>query len=438
MIASFLIPAMVAVQAAPATGPCAGDPSCRQASAEQLFAAADELAGKGEVAEAEALLTALTQDPNPEYRAEARFRLAVLREALGDRPGAIASLRALLHEKPNAARARLELGRLLAAEGQTGEAARELQKAQAAGLPADVARTAGRFSNLLSATRRRGASIELTAGPDSNVNRATGSAFVDTVIAPFELDADARRQSGFGTSAGMQGYSRDAIGGLTLLTRGGVRGDLFAGKSRFNDIQFYAGSGPEFKVGSGRVRPAVTVERRWFGGDRYSRGFGTALSWIMQPTARSQLELDASVVRQAIEDNDVLDGSRYAASATWDQVVGPDTQARFNLRGAVLEAKAKPESLRQAGIEAILAHDLGFANLFGNAGMTKTRGRAPLALFGKTRDDERLDLGGGLVARRNWSGFAPLLRVTYTRSWSNIELYDYSRARLDIGVTREF
>jgi hypothetical protein len=103
-----------------------------------------------------------------------------------------------------------------------------------------------------------------------------------------------------------------------------------------------------------------------------------------------------------------------------------------------LDAKANAESLRQAGVETILVHDLGFANLFGNVGFTKTRGRAPLALFGKTRDEHRLDVGAGLVARKNWSGFAPLLRATYTRSWSNIEIYDYSRTRLDIGVTREF
>ena len=423
----------------PAVDPCAGELACVRASAEQVFAAAEKLAGEGNAAGAEELLTALTQDPKPEYRAEARFRLAALREAQGDRDGAIRWLRELLAEQPDTPRARLELGRLLALHGQASEARRELARAQEAGLPPDVAQTVSRFSSLLSATKRRGGSIEITAGPDSNVNRATGGRFVDTIIAPFELDADARRQSGLGIMAGAEGYSRDKLAGsVNLLTRGGVRGDLFVGKSRFNDVQFYAGTGPEFSLNVGRLRPAVTLERRWFGGDRYSTGLGGTLSWIAAPSPTSQLELDASIVRQAIHNNVMLDGTRYAAALTYDRALSSETTARLNLRGAILEAKEKAEGLRQVSSQLIVAHDLGFANLFGDAGFTKTHGRGELQLFGKTRDDDRLDVGAGIVARRTFSGFAPVLRLTHSRSWSNIEIYDFRRTRLDVGITRQF
>ena len=414
----------------PAVDPCAADPACVRASAEQVFEAAEKLAGEGNAAGAEELLTALTQDPKAEYRAEARFRLAGLREAQGDREGAIRWLRELLAEQPRTPRARLELGRLLALQGKASDARRELARAQEAGLPPDVAQTVSRFSSLLSATKRRGGSIEITAGPNSNVNRATGGRFVDTIIAPFELDADARRQSGLGIMGGAEGYSRDKLAeSVNLLTRGGVRGDLFVGKSRFNDIQFYAGSGPEFSSRVGRIRPAVTLERRWFGGDRYSTGLGGTLSWIAAPSPKSQLELDASIVRQAIHNNAVLDGTRYAAALTYDRALSADTTARINLRGAILDAEEKAEGVRQLSSQLIVAHDLGFANLFGDAGFTKTHGRGELQLFGKTRDDGRVDLGLGMVARRTFSGFAPVLRLTHRRSWSNIEI---------VGITRQF
>ena len=328
---------------------------------------------------------------------------------------------------------------MLALQGQAAGARRELARAQEAGLPADVAQTVSRFSNLLGATKRRGGSIEITAGPDSNVNRATGGRFVDTVIAPFELDADARRQSGFGVMAGLEGYSRDRLGdSVNLLTRGGIRGDLFVGKSLFNDVQFYAGTGPEFSSKMGRIRPALTLERRWFGGDRYSSGVGGTLSWVSTPSPKSQIELDASIVRQAIHNNAVLDGTRYAAALTYDRALDGDTTARFNLRGAILDAKEKAEGLRQLSSQVIVAHDFGFANLFGDAGFTKTQGRGELQLFGKTRNDDRIDLGAGIVARRTFSGFAPVLRLTHSRSWSNIEIYDFTRTRLDVGLTRQF
>ena len=426
------------MQPAPA-GPCAGDPSCVRASAEQLFAAAEKLAGEGNAAGAEELLEALTQDPKPEYRAEARFRLAGLREAQGDREGAIRWLRELLAEQPGAQRARLELGRLLAAQGRAAEARRELARAQEGGLPPDVASTVGRFSNLLSATKKRGGSIEFTAGLDSNVNRATGGRFVDTIIAPFELDADARRQSGVGIMAGLEGHSRDKLAdGINLLTRGGIRGDLFPGKGRFNDVQVYAGTGPEIESNAGRIRPALTVERRWFGGDRYSTGVGGALSWVATLSAKSQIELDASIVRQAIHVNDVLDGTRYSAALTYDRALSTGTTARFNLRGAILDAREKAEGVRQLSSQLIVARDVGFANLFGDAGYTKTHGSGELQLFGKTRDDDRIDLGAGIVARRTFSGFAPVLRLTHSRSSSNIEIYDFKRTRLDVGLTRQF
>ena len=423
----------------PTVDPCAGDPGCVRASAEQLFEAAEKLAGDGNAAGAEELLTALTQDPKPEYRAEARFRLAGLREAQGDRDGAIRWLRELLDEQPDTPRARLELGRLLALQGQSAEARRELARAQDSGLPSDVAQTVSRFSNLLSATKKRGGSIEITAGPDSNVNRATGGRFVDTIIAPFELDAEARRQAGFGVTAGLEGYSRDDLGeSVKLLTRGGIRGDLFVGKSRFNDVQFYAGTGPEFSSKAGRIRPALTLERRWFGGERYSTGVGGGFSWILAPSTTSQLEVDASIVRQAIHDNAVLDGTRYAAALTYDRALTPVTVARFNLRGAILDAKEKAEGVRQLSSQLIVAHDVGFANLFGTAGYTRTRGADELQLFGETRDEGRVDLGAGMVARRTFSGFAPVLRLTYSRSRSNIEIYDFTRTRLDVGFTRQF
>ena len=134
----------------------------------------------------------------------------------------------------------------------------------------------------------------------------------------------------------------------------------------------------------------------------------------------------------------MLDGTRYAAALTYDRALSADTTARFNLRGAILDAKEKAEGLRQVSSQLIVAHDLGFANLFGDAGFTKARGRGELQLFGKTRDDHRVDFGAGIVARRTFSGFAPVLRLTHSRSWSNIEIYDFKRTRLDAGITRQF
>ena len=431
--------ATAALAAAPAPAdPCAGQAGCVQATAAQLFAAADEAAAKGDLAGAATILEALTQDPNLPLRAEARFRLAAVHEKQRDLPGAIASLRALLAEQPDAQRARLELARLLALSGDDRAARRELGTAEAAGLPQDVAGTVKRFSAALNSRKRRGLSLELGAGPDSNINRSTTAQYVDTVIAPFELDPDARRQSGLVLSVGGQAFSRDAILDGTLLTRAGLYG-AFSSKRRFNDVQLALSTGPELATGLGRLRPALTYERRWYGGDAYSRGYGVALNLVTLRGPSQQVELDASAARQSIRNNAFLDGYRYSLSAAYDRIVSPDTTARLAVRGSALDAEVRPESIRQGNVEGVLAHNFGLATLFVQGGYTKTRGRAPLALFGKTRDDDRFDLGGGMIAHRlRYAGFAPLVRVTYTDSRSNLELYDYRRTKVELGLSRDF
>lgn len=428
-------------QAAPAVATpadsCTGK-DCVRTGAAQLFALADKLYADGDLAGAAQILEAITQDKHLELRSEARFRLAALREKQGDLAAAAKALRDLLAEQPTANPARLELARILAQAGDSAAARAELARAEAAGLPAEVEATVRRFSSALQSRRKRGLSLDFASGPDSNINRATGDRFVDTIIDPFELDPDARAQSGVGFSFGAQAFSRDDPLGIGLLSRAGVHADLF-GKARFNDLQFNLDSGPEIATPLGRLRPAVTYERRWYGDDPYSTGLGGAVNLLKEIGARTQIEIDASRVRQTIKPNRGQDGWRTSLGLGLSRAIGGATTARLSLRGANLDARVRPESLRQRSASLLLARRYASLTVYGEAGFTRTTGVEPLFLFGKTRRDHRLDLAGGLVL--NWfklGGFAPLMRVTYSRSNANIAIHDYRRTRLDLGLSRSF
>jgi hypothetical protein len=144
-------------------------------------------------------------------------------------------------------------------------------------------------------------------------------------------------------------------------------------------------------------------------------------------------------LRQSIRRNAVLDGYRYAVSVAFDHSFTPETSARIAVRGAALDAAVLPESLRQIGGDALMAHIFDFGTVFAQAGYTGIWGRAPLALFGKTRKDDRIDLSAGIIANAlEYRGFVPLLRFIYTNSKSNLALYDFGRARLELGLSREF
>src|SRR4051794_3042077 len=232
----ILLAALALAQAQASAPPCKAEQGCVHASAAQLFALADQLYDRGNYAGAAEILQALTADPHPELRAEARFRLAALREKMGDLPGAVQALRDLLAEQPGANPARLELARMLAQMGKNEEARREIALAERTGLPPEVEQSVRRFASAIPSTKRRGLSLEMSGGPDSNINRSTSSQYVDTIIAPFQLDPDARRQSGIGFAFGGQAFTRNGVGGVDLLTRGGAHADLFT-KPHFNDVQ---------------------------------------------------------------------------------------------------------------------------------------------------------------------------------------------------------
>ena len=409
-----------------------------QANAGQLFALADQLYEQGDKAGAADILRGLTQDKHPELRAEARFRLAAVLESMDDLNGATQALRDLLAEQPNANRARLELARILGRMGKAGEAQSQIALAEKLGLPPEVEQNVRRFSATLSAPNRRGLTVELTAGPDTNINRSTSNQFIDTIIAPFELDADARQLPGTGFSGSARGYSRDRIGGVELLSDAAVRADLYD-QSRFNDVQLTLDSGPDFALGTIRLRPSAVYEQRWFGNRHFSTGIGGDIDATVPLSQRSQLALSASRVHQTISRNDEQDGWRTFVGADLLHAFSGSTLARMSLRYGRLDARAGPESLRQLGGGILLARQTEPLTVFGELDYTRTHGVEPIFLFGKTRRDSRWDLTGGVILNAaRIVGFSPLMRVTHSDSSANLALFDYRRTRVDFGVTRSF
>lgn len=408
-------------------------------SAPDVFGLAERYAAAERVADAEALLRGLTRDPNPDYRAEARFRLSILREAQGDRTGAIEWLRALLDEQPAAGRPRLELARLLAAEGDEAGARRELRRAGAAGLPDDVARVVDRFATALRSVRSLGGAFEIAIAPDSNINRATTQERVDTVVAPLTLNRDARATSGVGVSLSGQAFARgDLSDDVALLSRASARADLY-GKSRFNDVVLTLAAGPEFQLGGARLRPALIAQRRWFGGDLFSESWGGSLN-VLKPLNRvSQIEGELTVLDNLYPATPVQDGTLSDLSLAYDRALSPRFSIRVGVRGTRQTARADFLETSSGGIDLLASRAFGKQLLFVQAsGFTlRADGRDPL--FGVRRKDDRFDLTAGAILRRfSWRGLAPVVRVTHTRSDSTVPIFDFKRTRVEFALSREF
>jgi tetratricopeptide (TPR) repeat protein len=439
-VASALLLAVCAAPVLAQTQDCDPAKGCAQGlTAPQVFAIAERYAAAKRFADAETLLKGLTHDPNDDYRAEARFRLAALREAQGDKQGAIEWLKALLDEKPNAGRPRLELARLLAATGDESGARRELRRAGAAGLPEDVARVVDRFATALRSSRTIGGSIEVAIAPDSNINRATTQERVDTVVAPLTLSRDARATSGVGFSLSAQGFARGRITDrIDLLSRASVRADLY-GKSQFNDVVMTLASGPEFRLDAARVRPAAIAQRRWFGGDLYSESFGGSVNVLKPLNQVSQVEGELTLLQSDYARIPAQDGLLTDLNVAYDRAISPRFSVRVGGRVTRQDAKADFLSTDSVGVDLLASRafgkQLGFIQLSGFR--LGAKGKDPL--FGVTREDKRFDVTLGLILRRfTWRGLAPLIRVIHSESDSTIPIYDFKRTRVEFALSREF
>lgn len=222
-------------------------------TAAQLFAFADAARDAGDLATAEAAYRALARNPSLELRNEARFRLALMIESDDRRREAAVLLREMLDEQPSQARVRVELARMQAAMGNMREAGRELRAAQAIGLPPEVERLVNVYVDALSAQRPFGVSLEVAFAPDSNVNRATRSDTLGTVIGDFELDEDAQAQSGVGLSASTGVWGRLPLSAKTSLLAQVRANGQFYRDSQFDDYALGLEVGPQWRWGSDRL-----------------------------------------------------------------------------------------------------------------------------------------------------------------------------------------
>jgi len=405
----------------------------------ELFDFAAHAQSEGSFETAETAYRALASNPDLELRTEARFRLALMFAGQNRNTDAAVLLRQILDEKPDAARVRLELARILALMGDMSGAARELRQAQASGLPPEVARLVSIYTNALRSRKPYGASIEIALAPDSNINRATQSTTLDTIIAQFDLSEDAQAQSGIGLSLKGQAYFRTGIDKRSnLLVRISGDGDLYK-KSQFNDISLGIQAGPEMRSGKDRISPSVGYSYRWYGNDPYADTVNVAVN-VQHPMGnKAQATFNGSIGHSNNRRNDLQDGEIYAASLSYERAISAKTGAGLSVN-AVRQDLLDPGYATSSGSVNIFAYrELGQTTVVGSLGYSHLEADKRLFLFPRRRIDDRYNVSLSSTFRQfTFKGFAPLLRLSYERNKSTVGIYDFDRVATEIGITRAF
>ena len=432
----------VAASACPAAAQSPVAPPVTQTgvTAAQLFAIADAARDRGDYRSAEVAYRALAGDPNPEYHAEARFRLAMM---LADQEhryrDAAVELRRILDEKPDATRVRLELARIDTLMGDLLAARRELRAVQASNLPPDVERMVRFYANALIAKKRFGGSLEVAVAPDTNVNRATRADTLGTVIGDFTLDQDARARSGVGLAVRGQGYARLGLSPhAKMLVRVSGNGSLYR-ESEFDDVAVAVQAGPELSVGADRFTVSAGPAWRWYGNKPYSLTYGASGDLLHPMGKRAQLRLTASASHVDNRRNDFQDGNAYALAAGIDRAF--TTRFGGGVQVSVVRTTARDPGYADVtgAVGGYLFHEFGRTTLVAGASYSHLEADERLFLYPERRRDDRFS--GNLSATfraLTFHTFAPFARLVAERNRSTVGIYTFSRVAAEFGLTSAF
>lgn len=416
------------------------EPGVAQLSATQVFALGDDARARGDFETAETVYRALTQDRDIEIRTEARFRLGMM---LGDDlhryQDASLEFRRILDDKPEAARVRLELARMQAMLGNLGAARRELRAAEASGLPPAVEQLVRFYSRALNARKPAGGSIEVALAPDSNINRATRSDTLGTVIGDFALDEDAQAKSGVGLDLQGQGYFRLGIETDTdLLVRASGSATLYR-ETDFNDLTLGIQAGPQYRWGKDQVTFSVGPSWRWYGRDLYSMTVGGNANLQHPIGRRSQLRLDGGIAHVANKRNPLQTADNFTVSAGLDRAFSGRLGGGIQVHGFREAARDPGYSLTSGGASVYLFRETGRTTLVGTLGYGHLEADKRLFLYPRRRVEDRFSASIAATLRALSLGrFAPLVRLKWERNRSSVEIYDYRRVAAEFGVTSAF
>ncbi len=370
------------------------------------------------------------------------------RDALLDE--AIAALHAILVERPDLVRVRLELARAFFLKEEDGLSRRHFDQVLAGNPPAAVVTNIRRFLSIMRARRRWTAYAGAAIAPNSNIN---GASDAETVLIPvfgqllpFRRSADSRSQSGVGFSLWGGGEYQHPLDERVRMRFGADAARDEYGGSKFDRTFMGVHFGPRW-LASPRTEFSVlgVAHRQWTGGSPDNDALGGRVEAWRGLTRTIGANASVSWRRRDYRRRNSLDGpvTDYSLGLVW--VVTPTLRTRASV-GYVRE-RPKSQSGRNATrlgrLGADLALPLGFT--LGASGEMRWRdfkgtGRDYLTLDGARRSDRTHILRVSVLNRAfTVLGFSPQMVFVNEVRKTNAQLPgDSTRNRGELRFVRQF
>ena len=457
--ATFLLlgPAGAGAQEAPAPSPPAEPEAVAPQAADpgaEALAQARALLGAGRFEEAIVLLRPLARQDA--VLAEVLFLLGLAAIEAAGRPGiaeaerealldeAITALRAMLVDRPDLVRVRLELARAFFLKGDDGLARRRFEQVLAGDPPPAVAANVNRFLSEIRARRRWSLSVGFALAPDSNIGAASDERIIYIFNLPFHRDAEELTTSGIGLAVWGGGEYQHPLG-ERLRLRAGIDAARREYPAR-NFDQFYLSghAGPRWLMDA-RTEVSLLASARqvWVGPAPSHRDLGVRVEAMRRLGPRTTALGRASWHQREYRTRTALDGPIFdvAFRGVWTITPTVRLEASLGYGRERPEAERSRNTSRQAGADVSVALPGGFTvGGGGSLRWTAYRGNwFPFVQDGSSRRDRTRTLHASVLHRSfTVFGFNPQLAVTNEVRTTNAQAHDYRRNSAEVRFVRQF
>jgi hypothetical protein len=427
----------------PTLADCRNGLCAMRMTAPQLLATTERIILARRFDDARPLLAALAQAP--ELAMETHFLTGYVAAETGDLPGAARAFRAVLRDRPDMTRARLELARVLMMQGKDAAADHHFRLAeQDADLAPEIERTIRDARGLIRSRRNWSFNIDFGIAPDTNINGATDARTIDfdfgTGPKTLTLNPDARRRSGIGQTLGANGSVRLRLkDGLAVRVDGNADIVNYRGTDA-DDISALIAAGPELTLPKGgRIAAQLVGFSHWYGGKVAQQGVGGRLSY-QQDIGRSQRVGAQIDIRQVRSDfSNAYDGTSYAGYVSYERVIHRSMIASATLFARRDDLRSATYSNKEFGGNIGIGGELPLGLNAGlSAGISRALFDAPLAA-NPVRRDWRFNARAYLGARSiRVLGFSPSVTYSFNRIDTTMPLYASERHRFIFSLARYF
>lgn len=359
---------------------------------------------------------------------------------------AVASFRAILVDRPDLARVRLELAQAFFLKGEDALARGHFERVLAGNPPPTVAANIRRFLDEMRARRRWSGHFGIALASDSNPGAASADDAIRIFGLPFRRAPEDGPKPGPGVAAWGGAEYRHPLGDRLRLRLGGDLSRVEYEQSAFDRTSLSVHAGPHWLAGPDAGLALLASARRHLAaGGSHSREAGLRLEGDRRLSRRLTMQAQASWHRRVHADrgNDALDGPHLAASLGAAWLATP--QLRIDAGAGWGRERARSEyrrnSRRRARLGAAAALPRGFT-LGGGVEWLRTDydGRWPLLTPGGVPRKDRTRILSASLLHRAFAvrGFSPQLALARETRRSNARFHDYRRTRIELRFVRHF